>query len=102
MRLRTARVMTTLMRNGRDRRSETRENLRAERARESDWERSADHIRASGQAAAFKGRIHDRTRTRPYMSFLVQPGVIDPVRAKDAPARSCTCASAHRQIGDGV
>src|SRR5262245_6825131 len=27
------------------------------------WDRSADHIRASGQTAAFKGRIHDRTRT---------------------------------------
>jgi hypothetical protein len=27
------------------------------------WDRSADHIRASGQTAALKGRIHDRTRT---------------------------------------
>src|SRR3979411_2829500 len=34
-----------------------------ERTRESVWDRSADHIRASGQTAALKGRIHDRTRT---------------------------------------
>src|SRR5205807_7837110 len=27
-------------------------------------QRSADHIRASGQTAALKGRIHDRTRKR--------------------------------------
>jgi hypothetical protein len=33
-----------------------------ERTRESVWDRSADHIRASGQTAALKGRIHDRTR----------------------------------------
>jgi putative tryptophan/tyrosine transport system substrate-binding protein len=34
-----------------------------ERARGFVWDRSADHIRASGQTAALKGRIHDRTRT---------------------------------------
>src|SRR5262249_3197216 len=34
-----------------------------ERTRESVWDRSAEHIRASGQPAALKGRIHDRTRT---------------------------------------
>src|SRR6266404_4240536 len=34
-----------------------------ERTRESVWDRSADHIRASGHTAALKGRIHDRTRT---------------------------------------
>jgi hypothetical protein len=34
-----------------------------ERTRESVWDRLADHIRASGQTAALKGRIHDRTRT---------------------------------------
>jgi SAM-dependent methyltransferase len=33
------------------------------RTRESVWDRSADHIRASGQTAALKSRIHDRTRT---------------------------------------
>jgi transposase len=33
------------------------------KARGFGWDRSADHIRASGQTAAFKGRIHDRTRT---------------------------------------
>ena len=34
-----------------------------ERTREFVWDRSADHIRASGQTAALNGRIHDRTRT---------------------------------------
>ena len=34
-----------------------------ERTRESVWHRSANHIRASGQTAALKGRRHDRTRT---------------------------------------
>ena len=36
---------------------------REEKARAFDWDRSADHIRAAGQTAAFEGRIHDRTRT---------------------------------------
>src|SRR5712691_4636990 len=36
---------------------------REERTRALVWDRSADHIRASGQTAALKGRIHDRTRT---------------------------------------
>src|SRR6202162_6456788 len=34
-----------------------------ERARGYAWDRSADHIRASSQTAAFKGRIHGCTRT---------------------------------------
>ena len=34
-----------------------------ERARGFVWDRSADHIRASSQTAAFKGRIHGCTRT---------------------------------------
>jgi hypothetical protein len=37
--------------------------LGEERARGFVWDRSADHIRASGQSVALKGRIHDRTRT---------------------------------------
>jgi len=36
-----------------------------ERTREFVWDRSADHIRASGQTAALKGQIHDRTRKIP-------------------------------------
>ena len=36
---------------------------REERARAFGWDRSADHIRASSQTAAFKGRIHGCTRT---------------------------------------
>src|ERR1700738_1420292 len=63
VRSRSARVMMTLMRNGRDRRSENRDGSREQRARAFDWDRSADHIRASSQTAAFKGRIHGCTRT---------------------------------------
>jgi len=64
VRPRTAGVMKTLMRNGRDRRSENPPLGHAKKkARAFDWDRSADHIRAAGQTAAFEGRIHDRTRT---------------------------------------
>jgi hypothetical protein len=39
------------------------------------WDRSADHIRASGLTAALKGRIHDRTRTlRSDVRFLLHRG----------------------------
>ena len=48
VRSRTAGVMTTLMRNSRDRRSETRLGRRDSRARVVVRDRSADHIRASG------------------------------------------------------
>jgi hypothetical protein len=48
--LELAGVMTTLMRNGRDCRSrKTRDGSREERTRGFDWDRSADHIRASSQ-----------------------------------------------------
>src|ERR1700686_4974197 len=41
----------------------TREGPREERTRAFGWDRSADHIRASSQPAALKGRIHGCTRT---------------------------------------
>src|SRR5229473_7344297 len=45
--------MKTLMRNGRDRRSENPGRALRHKSRAIDWDRSADHIRASGQ----NGRI---------------------------------------------
>src|SRR5216683_3765189 len=75
--------MKTLMRSGRDRRSENPCFATRRRARHFGRDRSADNIRASGQTAAFKGRIHGCTRTirsdvrfplhrgrRPYMAFF--------------------------------
>src|ERR1700730_6616885 len=55
--------MMTLMRNGRTVDRKTREVPREERTRAFGWDRSADHIRASSQTAALKGRIHGCTRT---------------------------------------
>ena len=62
-RSRTAGVMKTLMRTVETVDRKTRDGPREERARAFVWDRSADHIRASGHTAALKGRIHDRTRT---------------------------------------
>ena len=83
MRSRTARVMTTLMRNGRDRRSENPFWADAI-ARVPGWDRSADHIRASGHCGCIAteailqakiGRIHGCTRTlRRKVRFLLHRG----------------------------
>jgi hypothetical protein len=54
--------MKTLMRTVETVDRKTRNGPREERARAFVWDRSADHIRASGQTAAHKGRIHDRIR----------------------------------------
>src|SRR6202043_1166884 len=78
--------MKTLMRTVETVDRKTRYGSRGERTRAFVWDRSADHIRASGQTAALKGRIHDRTRTlrrksdsfplhrgrRPYMTHKLQ------------------------------
>src|SRR5467141_3245889 len=63
---------------------ETREVPREERTRAFVWDRSADHIRASGHGGciakeailqAKTGRIHDCTRTlRRYVRFLLHRG----------------------------
>jgi len=58
MRSRIARVLTTLMRNGRGCRSEYPGKLQKERV--SHWDHQRIHMRASGEAAA-SGRIHART-----------------------------------------
>jgi len=63
VRSRTAGVMMTLMRNRRTVDRKTRFVPREERTRAFIWDRSADHIRASSQTAALKGRIHGCTRT---------------------------------------
>src|SRR3954470_3426956 len=72
MRTRTAGVMTTLMRNGRDLDRKPETGPREERTRAFGWDRSADHIRASGHSGciateailqAKTGRIHGCTRT---------------------------------------
>src|SRR6266700_6935142 len=62
----------------------TRDGSREERARGFVWDRSADHIRASGHGGciakeailqAKTGRIHDCTRTlRRYVRFLLHRG----------------------------
>src|SRR5882672_9222769 len=77
--------MTTLMRNGRDRRSENPSWADAILERVVvGWDRSADHIRASGHCGciateailqAKTGRIHGCTRTlRRYVRFLLHRG----------------------------
>ena len=61
---RTAGVMTTLMRNGRDRRLEKPVKCHARKERVFlVGTRSADHSGPAAIAAAFKGRIHGCTRT---------------------------------------
>jgi len=78
-RSRTARVMTTKMRTVETVDRKTRENLREERARESDWEPiSGSHQGQRSTRAAFKGRIHDA-----------------PERFADSQIRSCTAGAVH-------
>src|ERR1700693_5665239 len=68
-----------------------------ERARGFDWDRSADHIRASGQTVALKGRIHDRTRTlrRKSDSFPLHRGR----RPYMALRFTCRSAASYRKLG---
>jgi hypothetical protein len=70
---------------------------REERTRASVWDRSADHIRASSQTAALKGRIHGCTRTlREKVRFFSlaprAPSIHDPSRK----------SSVHRSSRDDV
>src|SRR5580704_13310382 len=60
--------MTTLMRNGRDRRSENPFGPREERTRLVDWDRSADHIRASGHSGRIARRQASKRKQAVYMA----------------------------------
>jgi hypothetical protein len=68
VRSRTAGVMTTLMRNGRDRRSENPFGATRGRTRAPVWDRSADHIRASGRSGCIALRQVSKRKQAGYMA----------------------------------
>ena len=69
MRSRTAGVMTILMRNGRDRRSENPLLGHARKERVvSAWDRSADHIRASGHSGCIARGQASKRKQAVYMA----------------------------------